>query len=394
MAEDTPPAADLAGMIHSAYTPPPGFGSLTTPIHHASTVTFPDVATMRAREWRQEDVYSYGLRGTPTTYTLAHRLAEIEGARHCLLASSGLAAIAVVDFALLKSGDEVLLPDNVYDPSRVLGETLLRDLGVTARYYDPLAGAGITALINERTRLLWLEAPGSISMEVPDVPALVAAARARGVVTAIDNTWAAGVLFKPFDWGIDISVQALTKYQSGGSDVLMGAVLTRDDALHERLKKTHMHLGQGVGGDDAWLVLRGLPTLAVRLARHGQSGLAVARWCQGRPEIARVLHPALPGCPGHADFQRCFTGSSGLFAVVFDARFGQDRIDAFVDGLQVFQIGYSWGGAMSLAVPYRMQAVRSVVPWSGGSLVRFYIGLEEPAELIADIEQAMRQALG
>lgn len=389
--------ADLktaTGLVHSDYVSPAPFGSLTTPIHHASTVTFPTVAALRARDWRSDDIYTYGLAGTPTTYTLEHRLAEIEGGTHCLVTPSGLAAITLVDLALLKSGDEVLLPDNVYNPSRELGESLLRGFGVTARYYDPLIGAGIAALMNEHTRLLWLEAPGSITMEVPDIPALVAAAKARGVTTAIDNTWAAGLLLRPFDFGIDISMQALTKYQSGGSDVLMGAVITRDRALHERLKLAHMHIGFGVGGDDSYLLLRGLPSMQVRLRQHEQSALAVAQWLKARPEITRVLHPALPDCPGHEFWKRDFKGASGLFSVIFDARFGQERVDAFIDGLKLFRIGYSWGGAASLAVPYNLRSIRTATPWSDpGRLVRFYIGLEDAGDLIADLERSMATAL-
>lgn len=375
-------------LVHSDYVPPLGFGGLPVPIYHASTVTYPDVAAMRARDWRRDDGYTYGLHGTPTTFTLEHRIAQMEGGRHTVLAPSGLAAITLVDLALLKCGDDLLLPDNVYGPSRELGGTLLRDFGVSVRYYDPLLGASIAGEIQPNTKLIWIEAPGSVTMEVPDVPAIVAAARARGVLTAIDNTWAGGVLFRPFDYGINVSMHALTKYVSGGSDVLMGAVTTVDPVLHERIKLCHMRLGLGVGADDAYLVLRGLATLELRLRHHEKSAMAVASWLATRPEIARTLHPALPDCPGHQHWKRDFQGSSGLFSVVFRTDIEQARIDAMVDALALFQIGFSWGGSHSLVIPYLMQHARSAVPWTAGGLVRFYVGMEDPSDLIADLEQA------
>jgi cystathionine beta-lyase len=380
------------GLVHTAYTPPANFGSLTTPIHHASTVTFPNVAAMRARDWRRDDQYSYGLTATPTTYTLQNRIAEIEGGRHTLLTPSGLSAIALVDLALLRAGDEVLLPDNVYNPSRELGDSMLRDFGISARYYDPLAGLHVADMIAPNTRLMWIEAPGSVSMEIPDIPALVKVAKAHAVITAIDNTWSAGVMLRPFDLGIDISMQALTKYQSGGSDVLMGAVTTVEASLHEELKQTHNRLGLGVGPDDAYLMLRSLPTLEVRLRRHEESAMVLARWLKERPEVNLLLHPASPDCPGHEFWERDFHGAGGLFSVTFQPDITQAKIDAMVDALQLFQIGFSWGGAASLAVPYTMKGARSAVPWEAGGLVRFYVGLEHPADLIADLEQAFTLA--
>lgn len=376
-------------LIRSGYVPPEDFGGLNTPVHHASTVTFPNVDALRARDWRRNDAYTYGLHGTPTTFTLEARIAELENGLQCILAPSGLAAIALIDLALLSSGDEVLLPDNVYNPSRDLANTMLRGFGVAARYYDPTAGAAIAQLIRPETRLIWLESPGSITMEVQDVPAMTEAARARGVLTAIDNTWATGFLFDAFAHGVDISMNALTKYPSGGSDVLMGAVVTRDLDLHHRLKLAHMRLGLGVGGDDAWLVLRGLQTLEVRLRRHESNALAVARWLKARPEVREVLHPAFEDCPGHACWRRDFKGSTGLFSIVLQPDIDQTRIDAMVDALQLFRIGFSWGGTHSLAVPYLMSNARTAVPWGHrGGLVRFYVGLEDPGDLIADLGQA------
>jgi cystathionine beta-lyase len=375
-------------LIHSDYQAPAGFNAFPTAIHHASTVLFENVAAMRSGQWKDKNAYTYGLHGTPTTFTLEAQLAEIEGGTQCLLAPSGLAAIAMVDFAVLKSGDDVLLPDNVYNPNRELGRWLQADFGITARYYDPLIGAGIAELILPNTKLIWTEAPGSVSMEVPDLPAICAAARARGVLVALDNTWAAGLALNGFEHGVDIVMQALTKYQSGGSDVLMGAVITRDRAIHDRLSVAHMRLGLGVGADDAYLVLRGLPTMRLRFEAHDKSARQVAAWLKTRPEITRVLHPALPDCPGHEIWQRDFSGAGGLFSVLFDARYTEEQTDRFIDALTLFGIGYSWGGANSLAVPYRIAPMRH--NWTDqGILVRFNIGLESAEDLIADIEQAL-----
>ena len=385
-------------LVHSAYVPPSGFGGLNTAIHHASTVTFPNVAAMRAREWLHDTGYTYGLHGTPTTFTLARRIAQLEGARHAVLAPSGLAAIMLVNFALLKAGDEMLLPDNVYNPSRELATTMLADFGVTTHFYDPMSGASIEKLFNDRTRLVWIETPGSVTMEMPDVAAIAAVAKARGVVSAIDNTWAAGLLFCPFDHGVDIVMHALTKYPSGGSDVLMGSVATNDDALHQRIKTAHMRTGLGIGGDDAYLMLRGLATMELRLAQSGATGLALAHWLRARPEVARVLHPAFEDCPGHAIWKRDFSGAAGLFSVVLQADIDEVRVDAMVDALRLFKIGFSWGGVHSLAVPYRVGKAggppRTATTWQkSGTMVRFYTGLEHADDLIADLDQAFRKLL-
>jgi cystathionine beta-lyase len=379
--------------MHSDYAAPEGFAAFPVAIHRASTVLFKNVAAMRSRNWQDKNAYTYGLHGTPTTFTLEARLAQIEGGEHCLLAPSGLAAIAMVNLALLRSGDDVLIPENAYNPNCELARWLAQDFGIHARFYDPLIGAGISALIQPNTRLVWTEAPGSVSMEVPDIPAICSAVRQKradgqDIHVAIDNTWSAGIGFRAFEHGVDIVMQALTKYQSGGSDVLMGAVITRDRELIHRLELAHMRIGFGVGMDDAYLVLRGLPTLKLRFEAHDAAARKVAGWLKTRPEIARVLHPAFEDCPGHETWKRDFTGAGGLFSVVFDERFGEAQTDRFVDSLQLFKIGFSWGGANSLCVPYRIQSMRK--NWNGqGQLVRFNIGLEEPADLIADIEQAL-----
>jgi cystathionine beta-lyase len=373
-------------LVHSDYVAPAGFDAFPPATHRASTVLFANTAAMRASQWKDKTAYTYGLHGTPTTFTLEGKLAEIEGGNHCLLTPSGLAAIAMVDFALLKSGDDVLLPENVYNPNRELGRWLSADFGVTARYYDPMIGAGIAALIQSNTKLLWAEAPGSVSMEVPDLPALCHAAHERGVLVALDNTWSAGLALRGFDLGADIVMHALTKYQSGGADLLMGAVITRDRALNDRLALAHMRLGLGVSPDDAYLVQRGLPTMKMRFERHDASARELAAWFKARPEIAKVLHPAFEDCPGHAFWQRDFTGAGGLFSVVFDARFDEAQVDRMVDALTLFGIGYSWGGPNSLVMPYRINSLRD--RWEGGVLVRFNVGLEDPADLIADLARA------
>jgi cystathionine beta-lyase len=374
-------------LIQYEYAPPEGFSAFPPAIHHASTVLFPNVAAMRAADWNSKEAYTYGLHGTPTTFTLEARLAALEGGSHCLLAPSGLAAIAMVDMALLKAGDDVLLPNNVYYPSAEMASWLGRDFGVSARYYDPLVGAGIAALLQPNTKLVWAEAPGSVTMEVPDVPALAAAAHAHGALLALDNTWSAGLALRGFDVGADIVVQALTKYQSGGSDLLMGAVVTRDRALNDRIAGAHMRLGMGVSGDDAFLVMRGLDSLKVRFDAHDAGARKVASWLKARPEVTRVLHPAFPDCPGHAIWQRDFSGAGGVFSFSLAERYSEAQTDTFVDALQLFGIGYSWGGAHSLVMPYRVQRMRAAWP-DAGTLVRLHIGLEDPDDLIADLAQA------
>jgi len=386
----TDPKTPQTALVHSEYRAPEGFQACPPPILRASTVLFENVAAMRARasRWLDKSTYSYGLFGTPTTYELEARLAELEGGENCLLTPSGLAAAAMVDLALLNPGDDLLLPENVYSPAGDLGQWLEAKLGITARTYDPMAGAAIAGLIRSNTRLVWAEAPGSVSMEVPDVPALCRAAHARGVPVALDNTWSAGIAFRGFDHGADLVLQALTKYQSGGSDLLMGAVITRDRELYRKLGMAHLHLGYGVGVEDAYLVLRSLPTLRMRFAAHDAGARKVASWLKQRPEISRVLHPACPDCPGHETWKRDFTGAGGLFSVVFDERYPEAQTDRCIDSLKYFRIGFSWGGSASLVLPYRIQGMRSAWPGSG-QLVRFNIGLEDPDDLIADLAQAL-----
>jgi cystathionine beta-lyase len=377
-------------LIHHPYVPPAGFAAPQVGVHKASTVIFPSVAALRARDWRQKTGYTYGLHGTPTTFVLEERIATLEGGTHGLLVPSGLAAIANVGIALLAPGDEVLLPDNVYGPSREFARQELGRWGIGHRLYDPMDTAAFTAMLSPATRLVWLEAAGSVTMEFPDLRGLIAACRARGITTALDNTWGAGIAFNGFELGCDVVVQALTKYPSGGGDVLMGSIVTREQALHEKIKLTLMRLGIGVAGNDVEAVLRSLPTLGLRYRAADAAARELAAWLAARPEVSKLLHPAFEGSPGHANWRSVTSEAAGLFSVMFDPRYAAGQVDAFVDALRLFRIGYSWAGPMSLAVPYDLAAMRAPKPAPyPGTLVRLSIGLEAVDDLKADLEQAM-----
>ena len=395
----------ITQLIHHPYAAPAGFVAPQTGVYKASTVIFPNVAAMRSTEWKDKSGYTYGLHGTPTTFILEERIAALESGKHCILATSGLSAIAHVDFALLSSGDEVLISDNAYGPGKVLAAGELAHFGVSLRYYDSMDAADLASKITHKTKLVWLEAPGSVTMEFPDLLALVKVCKAHGVVCALDNTWGAGLAFNAFDLdgqgtGVDISIQALTKYPSGGGDVLMGSIVTLDDALALKIKLTHMRMGTGVSANDAELVLRNLPSIALRYKAHDDSARALARWCTTRPEIEAVLHPAIEGSPGHSHWQTlcgpsdkaCKGAAAGLFSVVMHERFSPEQVDAFCDALKLFKLGYSWGGHLSLVVPYDIPAMRdaSVAHWPyRGTLVRFCTGLEDVRDLQADVQQAL-----
>jgi cystathionine beta-lyase len=383
---------DTTALIHHPYRAPEGFEAPQVGVYKASTILFPNVAAVRARDWQQKAGYTYGLHGTPTTFTLEERIAHLEHGRHTRLVPSGLAAIALVNLALLGQGDEVCLPVNAYGPNKSQARHLLARLGIGHRLYDPMDPDALAAAITPATRLVWLEAPGSVTMEFPDLRALMGVARARGVPTALDNTWGAGIAFNGFDLGgglgADIVVQALTKYPSGGGDVLMGSVTTIDQALHLKVKLADMDVGMGVGANDAEAVLRSLPSIALRYHAQDRTARALAGWLKQRPEIARVLHPAIEGSPGHEHWRSTCSAAAGLFSVVFDPRHSPAQVDAFVDALRLFRIGYSWGGPMSLAVPYDLASMRDPVPYAG-TLVRLSIGLEDEADLRADLAQAL-----
>ena len=396
---------DLAThLVHHDYQPPTGFVAPQPGVFKASTVIFPNVAAMRARDWKDKTGYTYGLHGTPTTFLLEERLCELEGGTECVLVPSGLAAIATVGLALLKAGDEVLIPDNAYGPGKDFAVVELARYGITHAFFDALNPDDLAQRITPKTRLVWLEAPGSVTMEFPDLVAQVRICRERGVLTALDNTWGAGLAFAPFDLlgdgslGVDVSAHALTKYPSGGGDVLMGSVMTRSNALHMKIKLTHMRLGLGVGANDVEAVLRSLPSVELRYAAHDRVARELAHWLQTQPAIAQVLHPALEGSPGHEHW-RALCGAAnagqgaaaGLFSVMIDARYSQAQVDAFCDALRLFKLGYSWGGPISLVVPYHLPSMRSgpTPHLKPGTLVRFAIGLEAAQDLRADLDQAL-----
>ena len=404
----TGPAAQApsTSLIHHPYVAPTSFAAPQPGVFKASTVFFPNVAALRSTEWKDKSGYTYGLHGTPTTYQLEERLCSLEGGLQCLLATSGLSAIAVVSMALLQTGDEVLIPENAYGPGKALAQGELKAWGITHAFFDPMDPQDLAAKITPRTRLVWLEAPGSVTMEFPDLVGMVQICRARGVVCALDNTWGAGIAFQPFDLlpsspgalAVDISVQALTKYPSGGGDVLMGSVITRDPALHMRLKLTHMRIGLGVAGNDAEMVLRSLPSIHLRYQAHDLAARQLAAWCQERPELAQVLHPALPESPGHSHWKALCRagpgGAAGLFSIILRPEYTQSQVDAFCDRLQLFRLGFSWGGPISLVVPYELQSMRSSWPkhLARGTVVRFSIGLEAVEDLQSDLLQALAGA--
>lgn len=364
-------------------------GIVNPAVWRASTVLFDSVADLRAAVKSANDRLYYGRRGTPTQWSLAEALTELEpGAAGTMLYPSGVAAIAGALLAILRPGDELLMVDSVYDPTRAFCSHVLAPLGIATRYYDPLIGAEIAQICTDKTRAIFLESPGSLTMEVQDVPAIVAAAKERGIATLLDNTWATPLLFPAITKGVDFAILACTKYIAGHSDVMLGSVTTTS-AYWEKLRRTAQLHGQCVSPDDAWLAARGLRTLGVRLKAHAENGLAVAKWLKEQPQVARVLHPALEDCPGHDHWRRDFNGASGLFSFVLDG--GDDDARArLIDGLAHFGIGFSWGGYESLALPVDPLSIRSATKWDAeGPLVRLHIGLEDPVDLIEDLRQGL-----
>ena len=361
-------------------------GIVNTPVWRASTILYDSVADLREAGGRDtHHRLFYGRKGTPTQWSLADALTELElGAEGTFLYPSGVAAIAAALLSVLSPGDELLLPDSAYDPTRAMGMGLLKRMGITTRFYDPMIGAGIAEVITDATRAILLESPGSLTFEVQDIPAIVAVAKARGITTLLDNTWATPLFFPAIAHGVDLTILACTKYIVGHSDVMLGSV-TAAPGHFARLRDTSFQLGQIASPDDSWLGSRGLRTMAIRLKQHQASALEIAHWLEQQPEVATVLHPALPSCPGHAHFLRDFKGSSGLFSFVLNGGGESDRA-RLIDGLEHFGIGYSWGGFESLALPVDPQRHRSVTRRAdAGPLVRLQIGLEDPADLIADL---------
>ncbi|MFV0601328.1 MAG: PLP-dependent transferase [Brachymonas sp.] len=395
-------------LIHHDYEPPQGFAAPQPPVHKASTIFLPNIAASRSRDPLDRGDYTYGTHGTPTSYLLEQRLCMLEGGRHGMLVPSGLAALACVNLALLNPGDEVLLPDNVYGPNKALAIAELQRFGIRHRCYEATDINDLAAKIGPSTRLVWLEAAGSITLEFPDLIAQVELCRSKGVLTALDNTWGAGLAFQPFDLsrtgsegsalGVDISVHALTKYPSGGGNVLMGSIITRSDELFRKLAACHMHLGFCVGMNDVESILNGLPSMPLRYQKADANARALAQWCARQRPFVQVLHPSLPDAPGHATWKKlCCTAdnpqgaAAGLLSVIVDDACTQEQVDAFCDSLQLFKIGYSWGGPISLVMAYDIARLRSQWPTHlrPGKLVRLCTGLEDADDLIADLQQAL-----
>jgi cysteine-S-conjugate beta-lyase len=365
-------------------------GTVNLPVVRASTVTFSSLAEMEAVQKRfeaDEVVPTYGIVNMPLRAAFEELMVEIEGGHRAVTLPSGLAACAVAILACVRAGDHILVTDSAYGPTHRFCSRMLARYGVETTFYDPLVGADISALMKPNTRAVYLENPGSLTFDVQDFPAIARVARERGAAVIHDNTWATGVYFRSFDHGADLVIQAATKYPAGHSDVLIGAVVA-NEAWWPRLRDTSRDLGQTASPDDLFLAVRGMRTLEARLARHQESALEIARWLRSHPAVKRVLHPALPEDPGHALWKRDFLGSTGLFGVEL-AIAAPEKVAAFIEGLECFALGYSWGGYESLIVPANLRGSGRVRPWRGGPLVRLQIGLEDPADLRADLERGL-----
>ena len=382
-------------LTHGSRPPVRSHGFVNPPVHRGSTVLQPSCAArVENGKRRFERVMTYGTQGGPTHHALEDMVAGIEGGTHCTIVGTGLAACAVPLLAFLKAGEHCLMPDSAYGPARNLAEGMMAGWGIETTFYDPTCTAeALAAQWQPNTRVLYLESPGSHTFEMQDVPALAALARARGAVSMIDNTW--GIHhFQPFAKGCDVSIQALTKYVGGHSDILLGSVTVNSAAHHLAVRGAASAMGHYASPDDCWLALRGVRTMAVRLAQQEAAALDIARWLQGRPEVLRVLHPALPEDPGHAIWRRDFTGACSLFGVLFQPRYTEADIHRFVDGLELFGIGASWGGYESLALPTNVGVVRRVTPPLPGQAVRLHIGLEAVEDLRRDLAQALARLPG
>jgi cysteine-S-conjugate beta-lyase len=367
--------------------PEANFGIVNPPVYHASTILFPTLDALEHAEHNFDPRRSrYGRYGTPTTFALEDAVAGLDGGGQSIVVSCGVAAITAALLAFVKTGDHVLIVDTIYGPTRRIASTLLKRFGVTATFYDPHIGGGIGELIQPSTRVIFMESPGSLTFEVQDVPAIVAVARHRGITTVIDNTWATPLYCQPLKMGVDVAIQSATKYIGGHSDLMLG-VLTANEASYPAMRRAVTDLGCSAGPDDCYLALRGLRTMSVRLARHERTALKLAAWLKDRPEVDRVYHPALPGDPGHALWKRDFTGASGLFS------FGlkdtpRAALAAMVDDLELFGMGFSWGGFESLILPSDPTPLRTARPWQApGPLLRVHAGLEDPDDLIADLDR-------
>jgi cystathionine beta-lyase len=381
MSKPTRRQKDLTRLAHAGREPARQHGFVNTPIYRGSTVIFATLASLEA----DDQEFSYGRLGTPTVRALEEAIAELEGGHRTLLTPSGLSAIATALLAFVAAGDEILVSDSVYRPTRRFCDHVLKRLGVKTTYYDPLIGGAIDALLTDKTKVVFTESPGSQTLEVQDIPAIAEAARQAGAVLILDNTWATPLYFKPFAHGVDVSIQAATKYIVGHADAMLGAVTATERAA-AAVCKAHDEIGLCPGPEDVYLGLRGLRSLGVRLERHQRSGLEIARWLAERPEVARVIHPALPSDPGHALWARDFTGASGLFSIALKP-IARAKLAAMLDGLSLFGMGYSWGGFESLILPFDPTAYRTATEWRvEGPAVRLHIGLEDVEDLKADLD--------
>lgn len=387
------PAAPETLLAHVGGDPFTRHGAVNPPVYHASTVLFRSVQELLSPDVVQRRTWRYGRHGSPTSDAFEAAMAELEGGCRAQVFPSGLSACTTTLLAYAESGGHILVTDSAYAPTRNFARELLGRLGVTAEFYDPGIGAGIAALIRPETKLIFLESPGSLTFEVQDIPAIVAAARARGVATAIDNTWSGGVYLKPLALGIDVSIHAATKYICGHSDAMLGVAVC-NEASWPAVKRAAMLSGASAGPDDVYLALRGLRTLPARLARQGATGLTLARWLAARPDVVRVLHPALPDDPGHALWRRDFSGTSGLFAFELPPT-SPAALGAMLDSMRLFKMGFSWGGFESLILPLSFRRDRDVRPWTGqGPLLRISAGLEAPDDLIRDLDEAFSRLKG
>lgn len=377
--------------VHAGRHPEQQFGVVNPPVYHVSTVTFPTVAALEAASKHPFEGVYYGRYGTPTTFSLEEAVAALEGGSRAIATSSGLAAICAALIAFTRAGDHVLVADSVYAPTRKFCDGVLRRYGVETTYFDPTIGAAVEALIRPATRLVFLESPGSLTFEVQDVPAIAEVAHRHGAVVALDNTWGTPLFFKPFDKGVDVSIQAATKYIVGHADAMLGTLTTQDDGLWTRLKETVAAFGYSAGADECYLALRGLRSLSARLERHQRSALDLAQWLETRDEVARVLYPALPSHPGHALWRRDFSGACGLFGVILKPA-AKTAVDAMLNGMALFAMGFSWGGFESLILDTSRHVTRTASPWAPeGPLLRLHVGLEDGGDLKADLEEGLER---
>lgn len=389
----TRPRKPLTAVSHLGRDPKRWLGAVNTPVFRASTIVFPTTAEYYAAIAGEHEGLIYGLHGLPTVTDFERAIAELEGGYAALAVPSGLTATTLPLLALTKPGDHVLVTDAVYGPTRRFCELHLRRMGVTVEYYDPLIGAGIAALLRDNTTVVFTESPGSLTFEVQDIPAIVAAAHARNALVVLDNSWATPLYFRAFDHGVDVSVHAATKYIGGHSDVLLGLIVG-NAAVYPRLHRLWTDMGVTASSDDCFLGLRGLRTLGVRMAHQQASGLRIAQWLRERPEVREVLHPGLPGARGHDLWKRDFKGASALFGVILHP-VAPERIAAMLDGFELFSMGFSWGGFESLVIPTHPERTRTATPWNaGGPCLRFAIGLEDPDDLMADLVEGFKRLAG